>query len=88
LGFLDNTTNKQLLQKLKSRKFNDSVVFAYLECICYLQKLEKRTRSQICVVPFCNFGNWITFGLLQIRCLFFICSFPPTPSLLLLFHYT
>jgi len=28
--------------------------------------------SQICVVPVCNFDNWITFGPLRIRCLFYI----------------
>jgi len=32
---LNTSENKQLLQKLKSKKFKDSVVLAFLECICY-----------------------------------------------------
>jgi len=32
----------------------------------------KEPVSQICVGRFLNFGNWITFGLLWIRCLFCI----------------
>jgi len=31
---LDTSTNKQLLQMLESKKFNDSVVPAFLECSC------------------------------------------------------
>jgi len=34
---LDTSTNQQLLQKLKSEKFDDSVVLAFLEFICYIQ---------------------------------------------------
>jgi len=33
---------------------------------------QKEPVSQIRVVPFSNFGNWITFGPLRIRCLFSI----------------
>jgi len=32
----------------------------------------KTTRISNTVVPFSNFGNWITFGPLRIRCLFYI----------------
>jgi len=51
---LDTSTNKQLLQKLKSKKFNDLVILAFLECSCYsyIQNLvirQKRTRvSNMC----------------------------------------
>jgi len=48
------------------------VVLAFLERICYIQNFTKRTRSQICVFPFSNLGNWITFGLLRLRCLYYI----------------
>ena len=71
-SLLDTSTRKQLLQKLKSKKFNDSVVLAFLECTCYIQNLTKISVSQICVVTFSNFGNWIAFDLLQIRCLFYV----------------
>jgi len=33
IPLLDTSTIKQLLQKLKSKKFNESVVLACLECI-------------------------------------------------------
>ena len=56
-SLLDTSTRKQLLQKLKSKKFNDSVVLAFLECTCYIQNLTKISVSQICVVTFSNFGN-------------------------------
>jgi len=75
MSLLDTSTNKQLLQKLKSKKFNNSVILAFMEFICYIQKLaiwQKDTISEICVVPFSNFGNCITFGPLRIRCLFHI----------------
>ena len=72
ISLLDTSTNKQLLQKLKSQKFNYSVVLAFLEYICYIQTLAKKPVSQICVVPFSNFGNGITFGPLRMRCLFYI----------------
>jgi len=81
---LDTSTNKQLLQLLKRKKFNDSVVLPFLECICYIQNLvirQKELVSQICVVPFSNFGNWISFGPLRIRCLFYIWTI-----LLITFH--
>jgi len=49
ISLLDIPTNKQLLQKLKSKKFNDSVVLAFLERICYIQNFAKRTRiSNVC----------------------------------------
>jgi len=50
----------KLLQKLKIKKFNDSVVLAFLECSYYIQNLvirHKEPVSQICIVPFSNFGN-------------------------------
>ena len=45
---------------LKSKKFNDAVVLAFLQCGCYIQNLyirQKEPASQICVVPFSNVGN-------------------------------
>ena len=33
---------------------------------------QKGSISQICVVPFSNLGNWVTFGPLRLRCLFYI----------------
>jgi len=45
-------------------------VLAILECSCYVQNSVIRPKepvSQICVVPFSNFGNWITFDPLRIR---------------------
>jgi len=32
MSLSDTSTNEQLLQKLKSKKFNDSIVLAFLEC--------------------------------------------------------
>jgi len=41
--------NKQLLQKMKIKKFNDSVLLAFLECVCDIQNFPKRTRiSNVC----------------------------------------
>jgi len=34
-----------LLQKLKNKKYNDSVVLAFLECICYIQILVIRQKD-------------------------------------------
>jgi len=70
IWLLDTSTNKQFLQKLKNKQFNHSIVLAYLECSCNMQNLvirQKEPVSQICVVPFSNFGNWITFGPLRRR---------------------
>ena len=75
ISLLDNSTNEQVLQNLKSKKFDDSLVLAFLEFRCYIQNLVLRKKepvSEICVVPFSNFGNWITFGPLRIWCLFYI----------------
>jgi len=73
ISLLDTSTNKPLLHKLKSKKFYDSVVLAFLECTCYIQNLViQQKECVICVVLFSNFGNWITFGPLWIRCLFYI----------------
>jgi len=69
---------------LKSKKFNDSVVLAFLECSSYIQNLvirQKESVSQIRVVSSSNFGNWITFGPLRIRRLFYILT-----TLLITFH--
>ena len=57
------------------------VVLAFLERICYIQNFTKRTRSQICVVPFSNLGNWTTFGPLRLRCLYYIWT-----TLLIIVH--
>jgi len=42
--------NKQtVITEVKSKKFNDSVVLAFLEYICYIQTLANRTRiSSMC----------------------------------------
>jgi len=75
ISLLDNSTNEQLLQNLKSKKLNDSLVLVFLEFSCYIQNSiirQKEPVSEICVVPFSNFVNWITFGPLRIRCLFYI----------------
>jgi len=52
ISLLDTSTNEQLLQMLKSKKFNDSVVLAFLECSCYMFRIwstAKRTRiSSMC----------------------------------------
>jgi len=60
ISLFDTSTNEQLLQKLKRKKFNDSVVLAFLECSCYIQNFvirQKEPVSQIRVVQFSNFGN-------------------------------
>jgi len=75
ISLLVNSTNEQLLQNFKSKKLNDSLVLAILKysyCIQNLVIRQKEPASQICVVPFSNFGNCITFGSLRIRCLFYI----------------
>ena len=75
ISLLDTSTNKQLLQTLKSKKFNDLVILAFLECCCYIQNLviwQKEPVSQKCVIPFSNCGSCITFGSLRIRYLFYI----------------
>jgi len=38
---------------------------------------KKESVSQTCVVPFTNFGNWITSGPLRIKCLFYIWTTSP-----------
>jgi len=44
---------------------------------------------QICVIPFSNFGNWITFGPFQRRYFFTFELHCSLPSLLvLLFYFT
>jgi len=87
----DTSTNKQLLQKLKSKKFNDSVVLAFLECSCYIQNLvirQKEPVSQIRVVPFSNFSSWIAFGPLRIKCLFYIWTAHYHPHLRCCYYFT
>jgi len=63
-----------------------TVVLAFLECISCISGMflhfwnvsatfriwQKEPVSQIGVTPFSSIGNRITFGLLQIRCLFYI----------------
>jgi len=44
MSLLDTSTNKQLLQKLKSKKFNDLVVLAFVECSRYIQNLTIRQK--------------------------------------------
>ena len=48
MSLLDTSTNKQLLQKLKRKKFNDSVVLAFMEFIYCIQKLAiRKERARI-----------------------------------------
>jgi len=69
ISLIDTSTNKQLLQKSKSKKFDDSVVLAFLECICYIQNLVIRQKErvfQICVIRFSNLAvelHLVRFGL-------------------------
>jgi len=44
MSLLDTSTNKQLLQKLKSKNLNDSVVLAFLKCRCYIDNLVIRQK--------------------------------------------
>jgi len=46
-----------VITEVKKQEINDSVVLAFLECICYIQNLGKEPVSQICVVAFSNLGN-------------------------------
>jgi len=94
ISFLDTSKNKQLLQKLKSKKFNDSVVLAFLEFICYIQNLTIRLKEhvpQICVVPFSTLAvefHLLRFGLGASFTFELYCSLPCTSPLLLLFRFT
>ena len=84
ISLSDNSTNEQWLQNLKSKRLNDLLVLAFLEFRCYIQNLvirQKEPASEICVVSLSNFGNWITFGPLRIRCLFYIWT-----TLLIIVH--
>jgi len=45
ISLLDTSTHKQLLQMLKSNKFNYSVVLAFLEYNCYIQNLVIRQKN-------------------------------------------
>ena len=45
MSFSDTSTNKQLLQELKIKKFNDSVVLALMDFICYIQNLAIRQKN-------------------------------------------
>jgi len=47
MSLLDTWTNKQLLQILKGKKFNDSVVLAFLECTCYIQNFIIRQKEPV-----------------------------------------
>jgi len=42
---------------------------------------QKRRVSEICIVPFSNFDNWITFDPLRIRCFFYIWTTLVRPHL-------
>ena len=44
----------------------------YLLASARFRILHKGPVSQICVVPFSKLGNLITFGLLRLRCLYYI----------------
>jgi len=44
---LDTSTNKQFLQKLKSNKFNDSVVLLFVDSSCYIQNLVIRQKEPV-----------------------------------------
>jgi len=77
ISLSDTSINKQLLQNLKSKEFDDSLVLAFLEFSCYIQNLvirQKEPISKICVVSFSSFGSWITFGPLRVRCLLLITA--------------
>jgi len=55
ISLLGTSTNEHLLQKLKSKKINHSIFFAFLECSCYIQNLvirQKAPTSQTCVFHF------------------------------------
>ena len=69
---LDTSTITTVITEVKKQKFNDLMFLQFLVCICHIHNLvfrQKEPVSQICVVPFYNFGVWITFGPLRIRCL-------------------
>jgi len=60
ISLFDTSTNKQLLQNFKSKKFNDSLVLAFLKFSCYIQNLvirQKEPVSQLCVQQFSDIGN-------------------------------
>jgi len=51
---LDTSTNKQFFQKLKSKKFNDSVILAFLECICYMHNLVIQQKEPVYISKTCR----------------------------------
>jgi len=60
ISLLDNSVSEQVVQNLKRKKFNDSLVLAFFEFSCYIRNLlirQKEPVSEICVVPFSNFVN-------------------------------
>jgi len=45
---------------INSKKFNDLVILAFVECSCYIQYLvirQKEPACQLSVTPYSNFGN-------------------------------
>jgi len=76
ISLLDNSTNKKLLEKLKSKKFNYSVL-AFLECRYYVQNLviwqKESPVSQIYVSSrFRTLAVELHLVRFRIRCLFYI----------------
>jgi len=55
---VNTSTNEQLLQKLKNKKFNDSVVLAFLECSCYIQTWVIRQKRRISIMSRPIFKLW------------------------------
>ena len=95
ISLLDISTNKQLLQKLRSKKFNDSAVLAFLECSCYIQNLAIRQKEPVYLKYVSTyFLTWaielhlVRFGWGASFTFVIHCSLPSTPSLLLLFRFT
>ena len=68
-SLLDTSINKLLLQKLKSNKFMTWLFLHFWNVSTKFRIWQREPLSKIYVVPFSNFGNWITYGLLRIRCL-------------------
>ena len=73
MSLLDTSTNKQLLHKSwKARNLMTRLFLHFWNVPATFSIRQKEPVSEICVVPFSNFGNWITFGPLRMRCLFYI----------------
>jgi len=96
ISLLGTSTNQQLLQKLKIKKFNDSVVLAILECIAtatfwiwssgkknpYIKYVSSHFLTLAIEIHLVRFRLDASFTF-ELH-----CSLPSTPSLLLLFCFT